>query len=60
MGEDEKEESQCRPEPADLHEIQIKHVALLRKITRRFARGIGLGMWEVRRIATCWMEAAEK
>lgn len=47
MGEDEREECQRGPEPADLDKVDIEYVALFGKIAGRVLRIVGLRAGEI-------------
>lgn len=54
MGEDEELERDRCPEPADLDEVDVEDVLLLREVRGRELRGVGLQKSVVWRVAGLW------
>lgn len=60
MGKDEQEESERDPDPADLDEIDVEHIALLREIARRISRIVRLRDGKVGRVSARRVKCAEQ
>ena len=60
MREDEQEEGESRPEPADLDEVDVEDVTLFGEVAGCLLRDIGLREGVVGRVAAGGVEAAEE
>ena len=59
MGEDEEEEGERGPEPADFYEVEVEDVLFAREVGGREVWWKGLLAWGVEGVVDVWRQVGE-